>query len=113
MALEIGIEQAGQVTIAAPRGRLDTVGTPLFESRITTLIRAGTGHLLIDLSEVHFVISMGIRALLIAADGIAGRGGRFAVCGMSAEVSHVFDVAGIGRMLTICASRDEALIQAG
>lgn len=109
MSIEISFEQSGTVTIAVPRGRLDTLGAPKFGTAVTERIADGTRNLIVDLAGVVFVSSMGIRSLLIAAEELGRHGGNFAVCHTSDAVAGVLDVAGVGKMIALCPTRVEAL----
>lgn len=74
MELEI-LEQAPTFTRIAMRGRLDTAGVDQIETKLNaSLTRAGHG--VVDLSEVTFLASLGIRLLVTAAKMLNRRGGR-------------------------------------
>jgi anti-sigma B factor antagonist len=72
------------------------------------LIGAGDARVIVDLSHLAFLNSVGIRALLGAAKQAAANGGRLVLCGARPMVREVLDHAGFGRVLPICDTRAEA-----
>ncbi len=55
-------EPARHVLVLA--GELDMAGAPAFEAAATKLSELGRGELLVDISDVAFIDSMGVRAIL-------------------------------------------------
>ena len=74
MELEI-LDQSPTLTRLALKGRLDTAGVDQIETRLNAaLARDGDG--VVDLSEVTFLASLGIRLLITAAKMLTRRGHR-------------------------------------
>ena len=69
--------------------------------------------LIVDLSEVSFIASMGMRLLLIAGKTIAARGGKMVLLAPTPEVESVLRTARIDGVIPICASRGDALVAVG
>ena len=67
------------------------------------------GPVLLDFAHVTYINSAGLREVLLLAKRIAEHGGRFALCGLSAEVERAFSVVGFDRILDIHGSADEAV----
>jgi anti-anti-sigma factor len=106
--MEIAEEQAGNVLIVALRGRLDAGSSAEAERQILDWIGAGAHRLVIDLAELDYISSVGLRALLLAAKRIRAVQGRFAVCALKPEVETIFEIAGFTTIMRILATRDEA-----
>ena len=51
------------ITIVHVDGNIDSASYPGFQSRMEELIKNGTRHILVDLSDVPFVSSSGLRAI--------------------------------------------------
>src|SRR4051794_6160743 len=82
-------------------GRLDTPGVDRIETRfVASLIPAGN-NAIVDLSQVDFVASMGIRMIVSAARALRMRGVMLAVYGAQDKVGQVFDVVSLGQILPI------------
>jgi anti-anti-sigma factor len=103
------IAETGTVglALAIPEGRLDTAAAPEFEARLLSLL-AGTG-VLVDMAQVRFVSSAGLRVLLKAAKAAKAAGRAFAVCALLPPVQEVFEISGFDRIMQAYPGREEAL----
>jgi anti-anti-sigma factor len=97
------------VTIAGPKGRLDTAGAGPFADQLAQQIRSGARILLIDLRQVLYVSSAGIRALLMTARLVDQHQGKFVLCGISPEIMRVFALGGLNTVFTICPTREDGV----
>jgi anti-anti-sigma factor len=109
MALQIAQEEHAGVRILGPRGRLDTDTSSDLELAMQDLTAAGERAFLVDLGQVSYVSSAGLRVLLALAKQLDASGGSLRLCGLSAPVKQVFDVAGFSRLFVIFADRAAAL----
>lgn len=109
MGLEITQETEGDLRILALRGRLDTDTAADLELIAQDLTAAGARDFLIDLTEVGYVSSAGLRVLLALAKQLEGNKGRLRLCGLNPAVSQVFEVAGFTRLFAISKDRATAL----
>ena len=107
--MEMTVSQSESVTIADPRGRIDTAGAGAFGDRLAELVHSGTRDILIDLHQVRYISSIGFRALLVTARLIEQHKGRLVLCGISADIMRVFDMGGFTALFTICLTRDDGL----
>ena len=65
------------------RGRLDLKGTGEIELRFTSLTATDANDVVIDMSGVDFIASLGMRLLLTCAKAKSARGGRMIMFGCS------------------------------
>jgi anti-anti-sigma factor len=107
--VEIRTAQEGPVTVIAPAGRIDTTTAPALEAAIETEIAGGARRLLVDLSGVPYVSSMGLRILLLAAKRLRAPDDRFGLSGLAPEVEKVMRLTGFSSILRCFASRGEAI----
>ena len=61
-------------------GRLDIVGTNAIDLRFTSLTATNKAKVIVDLSGVDFLASMGVRLLLSNAKALGSRGGKMVIC---------------------------------
>jgi anti-anti-sigma factor len=73
------------------------------------VINGGTQRLVVDLSQLDYVSSSGLRVFILAAKRLQTVGGKIVLCSMKDQVRQVFDLAGFSSMLSIYGSRDEAI----
>jgi anti-anti-sigma factor len=109
VSLEIRQEELGDQRLLALVGRLDTETSADLELAIADLQAAGANKFLIDLAEVGYVSSAGLRVLLATAKQLEGGRGSLKLCCLNDSVRQVFDVAGFTRLFAIFATRAAAL----
>ena len=90
-------------------GRLDTHGVDRVETRFVASVVPGANSAIVDLSQVDFVSSMGIRMLVSTARNLKTRQASLAVFGAPDPVNQVFEAIALRKILPICATEDEAL----
>jgi anti-sigma B factor antagonist len=107
--VELLIEQLGPtLTKAAPVGRWDVVGAAAIDLRLSAL--AGSGRsLIIDMTQVSFLSSMGIRAIVMSAKAVALRNARLVLMSPDRSVELVLASTGIETLAPICHGLDAAL----
>ena len=108
MSLQI-TELGADVKLVALAGRLDIDGTQAVEASLNDLAQAGAGSLLVDLSRIDFVASIGIRLLLGAAKLKAAQGGKLALIGMQPLVKQTLEVTGLHKLIPCFADEKTAL----
>jgi anti-anti-sigma factor len=94
----------------APQGRMDAVTVPSFEAVIDEHLTAGHVRLVIDLAEVTYISSSGLRALLRARRQAQAGGGDVALCAMSERVTEVFDMIGFNNLFRIFPDATQAAV---
>jgi anti-anti-sigma factor len=109
MTIEIRQEQHGDVRVLALSGRLDTETSADLELTLQDLQAEGAAHFVIDLGEIGYVSSAGLRVLLALAKQLDGGRGSLKLCALNDAVRQVFEVAGFSRMFAIFPDRDRAL----
>ena len=91
------------------KGRLDTQGVGDVESRFLASLVEGTAHAIVNLSDVEFVASMGIRMLVSAAQRLRKRQAALALYGAPERVNQVFGVVSLQKIIPVCGTEAEAL----
>lgn len=109
--MDILQESHGQVLVVAPGGRLDSETSGELELVLHDAGTAGRRHFVIDLAGVGYVSSAGLRVLLALAKRLDGGIGSLRLCGLSANVRQVFDIAGFTGLFTLYPNRHAALDQ--
>lgn len=107
--MELITEKQGEVVVFKLKGRLDTLTAPDFEQRCLKWLEAGEFWFAVDLGELDYISSAGIRAMLFIAKQLKAQDGSLAISRISGMVEKVFNIAGIYSMFPIYASLDEAI----
>jgi anti-sigma B factor antagonist len=98
--LEITEAQAGLDWVIRPSGELDLATASELDSRIVTAMRdRPTGHVVVDLEEVEFMDSVGLRMLLTASAVARTNGGRLLLRRPQRAVQRLIEVSGTGALL--------------
>ena len=111
--LEIRVDRrtvgASEVTVVTPVGELDLANADELSALLDSPQAAATGSLIIDLRQVSFMDSSGLRVLLMAAKE---RGPRFAaVVGPESAVARLIELVDVADRIHAAASEDEALLR--
>lgn len=81
-------------------GRIDTNTSPELADLLPNVL-GGVEELIIDIEEVNYVSSAGLRVLLSAQKAMNGKG-KMIVKNVCEEVMEVFELTGFNEILTIC-----------
>ena len=82
-------------------GRMDLAGTTAIDQQFAFETSTQPLRLAVDLSNVSFVASIGLRTLLTAARAQAGRGGKMVLVGPNPDVRNILETAGIDSIVPI------------
>lgn len=105
-------ELGKQVMLAALAGRLDIAGAGAVEAPFAAAAREA--HVMVvDLSGVTFLASIGIRLLLANAKALTRRSGHMILFGCDPQVEKVLRSTGVDQLIAIVATREEAVGRAG
>lgn len=91
-------------------GELDLLGAPLLQKEIESAEIKATGIVVLDLRDLQFVDSAGLRVILAAHERAQEHGQGFALTRGSEQVQRLFTIAGVNEHLRIIASPDELLV---
>jgi anti-sigma B factor antagonist len=90
-------------------GRLDASGADQIGVRFTAAGAAPGRHAVVDLSQVSFVASMGIRLLIATARAARARGGMFVMFGAPELVHDVLVDSAIDQIIPLFGTEADAL----
>jgi anti-sigma B factor antagonist len=91
---------AGGITKIVLRGRFDTTGAVVIELPFNKLVTEKR-KLIVDLSDVNFLASYGIRVLLVGAKIVNGKGGSLVILCPDNNVAKVLKTAGMDALIPI------------
>jgi anti-anti-sigma factor len=91
-------------------GEIDMATAPMLGRELTAAIESGDGPVVLDLSDVTFFDSSGLRVAIVAHRDLGEQGRRLAVvCNPEGHVRRTFALAGLADVLDLHPSRDAAL----
>jgi anti-sigma B factor antagonist len=91
------------------RGRLDTPGVDQIASKFTSSVVPDGKHTVVDLSEVVFIASMGLRLFISIAKALKRQNARMVLFAPQSQVNEVFDTVMLGDLVPIVADEAEAV----
>jgi anti-anti-sigma factor len=91
------------------RGEVTFSNVAALHHKLEAAFGEGTHSLVIDLSEVTFIDSSGLSALLAASSRARERGGAVALVLAQGEPPSIFRFRGVDRLLSLHASREDAV----
>jgi len=97
------------VTTFGVRGYLDSHTSDAFEARLFAAISGGARNIILDLQELDYISSAGLRVVLKANHFLKKVKGRILLCSMQDYVKEVFELARFDSFLTIVPTLEEAL----
>ena len=92
----------------AVRGEIDLDAVPRLESALDAAIRSTAGAFVLDLCDLDFLDSSGLRLILRARGRLAREDRALAIVCPPGPIRRLFELAGIADLLFLYASRDEA-----
>ena len=107
--MEILTEQVGDVTVATPQGEYLIAGNADDFRHDVVPVLDPAAKVLLDMSQLQFVDSSGLGAVLSCLRSLSAAGGDLKLCGLSKPVRAVFEVTRMHRIFDIFETRDEAL----
>lgn len=89
-------QQHGNVTVLTLEStNVDTSNVAEMERALQVLISEAQSQVVIDLSQLTFVSSAGLRSLLIAAKQARKHGGDLRLAGATPKVAYIFELVGM------------------
>ncbi|MHB8624668.1 MAG: anti-sigma factor antagonist [Aggregatilineales bacterium] len=94
-------ELRGNIWVISPRGRLDANGGALLETTLGTQFSANHINLIVDMAEVTYISSGGLKVLLGAFKKARARNGGLALAAVTPRVQEVFHISGFDALFQI------------
>jgi anti-anti-sigma factor len=92
-------------------GQLDTEGAYALAHYLAALQQVEPVRVIVNVKELSYLNSSGLRVLLQAENALRARGGHLAVCAATGLVKRVMTLVGIDKVLRVYETETEALQQ--
>jgi anti-sigma B factor antagonist len=107
--MSIDIWYDGDIWVFRPIGRIDAGHSADLDASLTEGIRQGMHRIVVDLTDVSYIASSGLRAIIKAAKSVKNDEGSVQVCGMNEQVMEVFRLSGLSKIFLNYPSNEEAI----
>lgn len=90
------IEGAGgpKAFVVNVAGRLDVASAPEFDQKCGRWLDQGEKNMVLDLSALEYISSIGLRSILLLGKRIKGQGGKLHLCCLNRTIMKVFQMSG-------------------
>ena len=106
-------DRVGDTAVLAVEGEADLATVPDFADQLWRVVDSGEPRIVVDLSDALFIDSRMVELLLKAAERVRRIGGRVAICCGGESISQVLDLCGVGRVIPVVATREQAIAALG
>ena len=111
--MEIKVEQRDKVTIVTPIGDIDALTAKEVAAFLDSQLREGENQLVADLSQVGYMSSAGLRALLATLKEARHRGGDFRLAAAQDSVRQVLEMSGFTGIFQVFPTVEAAVTSFG
>ena len=98
----------GKVLVLKPAGRLDSNTIGAAETEMFAYLEKGETRIVLDLSDLEYISSSGLRLVLMMGKRLSFKGGKLALCGLKPHIREVFEISGFISILTVVDTRPAA-----
>jgi len=110
MSLEYKTKQlADDVTLVEVSGRLNAVVAPDLKEQLKAAAKSGNARLIVDLTDVSFIDSSGLAALVSGFRAARESGGTIKLAGLNEQTRMVFRITKLDHVFEIHPDAEDAL----
>jgi len=106
--MKVSVDQSKSIRRIALEGRLDAAGVQIAETEFNATVGSGP-NVIVDLSKVPFIASLGIRMLVSGSQAQARIGGKLVLVGPDEMTMRILKTTGIDQLVPVRSSLEEAL----
>jgi anti-anti-sigma factor len=110
--MELGSKRFADTVVLYPVGPIDHATADGFKAALVPYLArcaAGGDRVVLDLSGVEYISSVGLRVLMLASKQVKAQGGSLAVCGLGPVVREIFEISRFTLVLDVFSALREAL----
>ncbi|MDD1730406.1 MAG: STAS domain-containing protein [Methanospirillum sp.] len=107
--MPIDIWYDGDIWVFRPLGRIDAGHSVDLDTALTEGIDQGMRLIVLDLTDVPYISSSGLRTVIKAAKAVKSDGGRITICGLNDTVREIFKVSGLFNIFREFPTANEAI----
>ncbi|MEJ2214279.1 MAG: STAS domain-containing protein [Gammaproteobacteria bacterium] len=97
----VTLSENGHTIKLSLAGRLDMVGNQIFEMELPTLLSPENQSVILDISELEFIASIGLRSLVSKAKELAKNDRELILCNPKDLVKDILTTSGLNHIIKI------------
>ncbi len=107
--MDISTQELKRVSVMTVKGRVDSATAPDLENALKLLVDADKTQIVLDLKDVEYMSSAGLRAMVSTLKAVKRINGDLRLCSPSARVAEVLRLAGLTSIFNIYPGQTEAV----
>ena len=107
--MQLSVEEHNNGVVVHLGGDVDTITAPELQACLTDALTDGPQTFVIDLSNVRYISSMGLRVFLSHLKRVKANNGAMVIAGAQKLVSDVFQMSGFSNYFEIAADLQSAM----
>ena len=107
--MNITVRMINDVTVVDVSGSLDTGTFEVASAEMSRIADKSNNKVLLNLEDLEFLSSAGLRVLLLTKKQLSAAGGSFKICKPTGMVKEVMEISGFSNFLNLHESENEAL----
>jgi anti-sigma B factor antagonist len=107
--MEIATQEFKRVAVMSVNGRVDSATAPELESKLRELVEADKNQIVLDLKDVEYMSSAGLRAMVSTLKAVKRVNGDLRISSPSPRVEEVLRLAGLTSIFSIHSTQEEAV----
>lgn len=106
--MKVEINKEENITVVSLLGKLNSTTSGSLEDKLRSYIDSPASHLILDLAELDYMSSAGLRIMLVLSKKYKASDWNFALSNMQVHVLEVFEMSGFDSLVDIEPSLAEA-----
>jgi len=102
-------ERKDGILVVTPDARLDTLGATALDKELKAALKPEDASLVLDMGNVQYLSSAGVRVLLMMLKEAKKRGGEVYLCRLTGYPLEVLKMTGVDTFFATCQTADEAV----
>jgi anti-anti-sigma factor len=99
--MQASFEKSGGTVIVTANGRVDGANAREFQDALGAAIDPEVSGMILNLSQLSYISSAGLRAILLTANLLRERNAKFAACALPDRIREVFQISGFDQIVPI------------
>lgn len=110
--MEIERKEVDGVWVIIPQdNRIDAASAADFKGQIVDLLNQGVNRLVLNLTQVSFIDSSGLTAIISSLKTLSLGGGKMTICGLNKNVANLFKITKLDRIVNLFNVEAEAVAE--
>ena len=107
--MKIDERQEYGITVVTLEGRLDSSTSGEVMDRLSGLVNAGATRMVLNLKELTYISSAGLRSILVAAKLTKSLSGQMRMCEANDSISQVLETSGFSNLIKVDSQEEESV----